>query len=321
MSLRDPVAVLELDIRADLARVEDLLRATAHSERPLVDEAAGFLIAAGGKRLRPMLVLLAGHLGNPSDPRLIPCATAIELTHLASLYHDDVIDETALRRGVETANTRYGNPVAVLTGDFLFARASGLAADLGSYVSRRLADTIAELCEGQIAETELAGSFEASSEDYLEVIGRKTASLIETSCHLGAWLGGAEPPAVEAATTYGRALGMAFQLSDDVLDITGEAVESGKEPGTDLREGILTLPALETLSGRVPGDQDLRMALERRDFEAALDVLRSNGSVDVARDAAAAWEARAHEALQRISAGRARDAMAQLAGFVTQRTA
>jgi heptaprenyl diphosphate synthase len=320
-SLRDPAAILELDIRADLERVEAMLHDVIHSDQSMVQEAAAYLIDAGGKRFRPMLTLLAGHAGDPADQRLLSCATAIELTHLATLYHDDVIDETTMRRGVPTVNVRYGNSVAVLTGDFLLARASGLAADLGAYVSRRLADTIAELCEGQIMETASAGSLDVTSEHYLDVIGRKTASLIATSCHLGAWLAGATPEIVSAITDYGTALGMAFQLSDDILDVAGEEQESGKTPGTDLREGVLTLPALETLAGRARGAEDLRSALEAKDVDAALALLRSNGSVEIARAAVADWQGRAMRALDPLAVSPARDALEQLLGFIGERTA
>ncbi|MGZ4138664.1 MAG: polyprenyl synthetase family protein, partial [Actinomycetota bacterium] len=309
MSLRDPVSILELDIRADLERVESMLHEVVRSDQAMVQEAAAYLIDAGGKRFRPMLTLLAGHAGDPTEPRLVACGAAIELTHLATLYHDDVIDETNVRRGVPTVNVRYGNSVAVLTGDFLFARASGLAADLGPYVSRRLADTIAELCEGQIMETESAGSLDVTSEHYLEVIRRKTASLIATSCHLGAWLAGAAPEVVSAVTAYGVALGMAFQLSDDILDVAGEQQESGKTPGTDLREGVLTLPALETLTGRAQGADDLRRALEAKDADRALELLRSNGSVEIARAAVAEWQGRALASLEPLPSGAAREAL------------
>ncbi len=319
-SMRDPVALLELDIRADLERVEAVLHDTITSDQTMVHDAARYLIDAGGKRFRPMLTLLAGYTGDPKDERLIACAAAIELTHLATLYHDDVIDETTMRRGVPTVNVRYGNSVAVLTGDFLLARASGLAADLGAYVSRRLADTIAELCEGQIMETAAAGSLDVTAEHYLDVIGRKTASLIATSCHLGAWLAGAPPQIVDAITAYGVALGMAFQLSDDILDVTGEEQESGKTPGTDLREGVLTLPALETLAGKAPRADDLRRTLEAKDAVTALAILRENGSVEVARAAVADWQGRARAALGPLE-GSAREALDQLIRFVSDRKA
>jgi len=298
-----------------------MLHEVIRSDQSMVQEAAAYLIDAGGKRFRPMLTLLAGHAGDPTDPRLVACATAIELTHLATLYHDDVIDETTVRRGVPTVNVRYGNSVAVLTGDFLLARASGLAADLGPYVSRRLADTIAELCEGQIMETAAAGSLDVTPGHYLDVIGRKTASLIATSCHLGAWLAGAAPEIVSAITDYGVALGMAFQLSDDILDVAGEEQESGKTPGTDLREGVLTLPALETLAGRAHGAEDLRRALEAKGTDEALALLRSNGSVEIARAAVADWQERALRSLEPLSASPARKALEHLVGFIGERTA
>jgi heptaprenyl diphosphate synthase len=317
---RDPTAVVELDLRAGLERVEVALRETIDSGEPLVREAAGYLLGAGGKRFRPMLVLLAGHLGDAEDPRLVPCAAAIELTHLATLYHDDVIDEATARRGVPSANAHYDNTIAILTGDYLFARSSGLAAALGTYVSRVLADTIAGLCEGQIMESEHAGTATQTVERYLAVVERKTAVLLATSCHLGAWLAGASEEHVRAATEFGRSLGMAFQLSDDVLDIAGVEEESGKVPGTDLREGVWTLPVLETLAGRSPGADDLRSTLASGDVARALELLRSNGSCDLAMGAVGDWAARAKAALEPIPAGAARTALERLADFLSDRT-
>lgn len=317
---RDPLSTLEIDIREDLARVEEALREAVASSEPLVHEAAGHLLGAGGKRFRPMLVLLAGHLGDPEDPRLVPCAVAIELTHLATLYHDDVIDEALVRRGTPSANVRFDNTIAILTGDYLFARSSGIAAGLGPYVSRVLADTIAVLCEGQIMETEQAGRPGQTVERYLAVVRRKTAALLAASCHLGAWLAGAERAGVEAATAYGEAIGMAFQLSDDILDITGREEESGKAPGTDLREGVHTLPVLETLAGRAPGADALRGVLDAGDVDAALDLLRANGSCDLSRGAVAEWAERAKAALGPVPAGAGRAALERLADFVTERT-
>jgi heptaprenyl diphosphate synthase len=267
-----------------------------------------------------MLVLLAGHLGDAADPRLVPCAAAIELTHLATLYHDDVIDEARVRRGVPSANARYDNTVAILTGDYLFARSSSLAAGLGTYVSRVLAHTIAALCEGQIMESEHSGTDAQTVERYLAVVERKTAALLATSCHLGAWLAGAAAEHIAAATEFGRAVGIAFQLSDDILDIAGREEESGKVPGTDLREGVWTLPILETFAGRAEGADRLHASLDGADVTGALDLLRSNGSIDLALEAVADWAARAREALAPIPAGAARTALERLAGFLTERT-
>lgn len=316
----DPVGALELDVRADLARVEDGLRASIDSREPLVRSSALHLLEAGGKRFRPMLVLLSGHLGNPAEPRLVPCAVAIELTHLATLYHDDVIDEATVRRGAPAANVAFDNRIAILAGDYLFARSSGIAADLGPVVSRVLADTIAELCEGQIMESEGSGRDDQTTEHYLTVIDKKTAALIAASCRLGAWLAGAAPATVDAAEAYGRALGMAFQLSDDVLDIAGRPEESGKVPGTDLREGVYTLPVLETLAGRASGSDKLRIALAEGDVATALEILRSNGSVELAREAALDWASRARRVLSAVEPGSGRSALEQLADFVVDRT-
>jgi heptaprenyl diphosphate synthase len=317
--LRDPTTVVDLDVRGDLEKVESVLRESVASSEPLVHEAAAHLLTAGGKRFRPMLVLLCGHLGNPADERLVSCAAAIELTHLATLYHDDVMDEAAIRRGAPSANARYDNTVAILTGDFLFARSSGIAADLGTYVSRVLADTIAELCEGQIMESEHSRG-DQTLERYLAVVERKTAALLATSCHLGAWLAGAAPEVVTAVTDFGRALGVAFQLSDDVIDVASLEEQSGKVPGTDLREGVWTLPVFETMSGRAPGGPDLSLLLDGGDIDGALALLRGNGSIDLALRTVAEWAERARASLAPIPAGSARTALEQLAAFLTERT-
>ncbi len=319
----DPLGTLEPAIRADLDRVETGLRDAVASGQPMVRDAAGHVLAGGGKRFRPMLVLLAGRLGNydATDKQLVDCAVAIELTHLATLYHDDVMDEADVRRGRPSANARFDNRVAILAGDWLFARASAIAADLGTYPSRVLADTIAAVCEGQIMESEHTGTPDQSVGRYLETIKRKTAALLATSTHLGAWLAGTDAAVVDAVTEYGEALGMAFQLSDDVLDIAGVQEESGKVPGTDLREGVWTLPVLETLAGLSPLSDDLRAALSRSDVDEALRILRSNGSLDRATSAAGTWSNRAVAALGAVPAGTGRDALEQLAAFVTHRSA
>lgn len=317
---RDPTGVVDLDVRSDLERVERTLRESVDSSEPFVRDAASHLLAAGGKRFRPMLALLCGRLGDGADPRIVPCAAAIELTHLATLYHDDVIDEAAVRRGAASANARFDNTVAILTGDFLFARSSSLAAGLGTYVSRVLADTIALLCEGQIIESEHAGTDRQTTERYLAVVERKTAALLATSCHLGAWLAGAPPEQIAAVTEFGRAVGVAFQLSDDVLDIVGREEDSGKVPGTDLREGVWTLPVLETLEGRAPGGPELRAALAASDVAAALELLRTNGSCDLALAAVGEWALRAKHALEPVPSGAVRAGLENLADFLTGRT-
>src|SRR5437764_5500287 len=178
---------LEGEIRARLGDVEEALEKAVRSDTDFVTETASYLVNAGGKRLRPMLVLLSGYFGDPTDPRLIDGATAIELTHVATLYHDDVIDEATTRHGVPSVNARWDNTVAILTGDFLFAKASEISADLGTEVTRLLARTIATVCDAQLREVQASGKLQPT-EGYMEVIRRKTASLIATSCRLGGML-------------------------------------------------------------------------------------------------------------------------------------
>jgi heptaprenyl diphosphate synthase len=247
--LEAPDPVLEAEIRGRLDQVEDALEKAVRVEASgLLSETSSYLIAAGGKRFRAMLVLLAGTFGDPVDPRLIPGSVAIELVHLATLYHDDVIDEADSRRGAPSANLRWDNTVAILTGDFLFARASEISTELGTEVCRLLARTIAVLCDGQIREVDSSGKVEQDQEAYLEIIRRKTASLIGTSCRLGGMLSDATAEHTDVLEGFGHALGMAFQLSDDIMDITATQLELGKEPGQDLKEGVYTLPVLHALA-------------------------------------------------------------------------
>ena len=242
--LEAPDVELEADIRARLDRVEDALEKSVVADSDLLAATSAYLLQAGGKRFRPMLVLLSGYFGDPSDPRLIPGSVAIELTHLATLYHDDVIDEADDRRGVPSANARWDNTVAILTGDYLFARASEISAELGTDVSRLLARTIAVLCDGQIREVDAAGKPEQTDAAYLEIIRRKTAVLIAASCRLGGMVSDTPEEHLGTLEAFGESLGMAFQLSDDIMDLTASQLELGKEPGTDMKEGVYTLPVL-----------------------------------------------------------------------------
>lgn len=317
------------DLARELREVEALMRATVANDHAMLAEAGRFLIDAGGKRFRATMVLTTGALGQGDDPRLVTCAAAIELMHLATLYHDDVMDETELRRGVPTAQRRYGNARAILVGDYLFARASSVAAELGTYVSKRLADTIAEVVDGQVYETELAVRAEPdrfgverrvpSVAEHLEVLHRKTAVLIASSAHLGAWIAGCDAAIVEAVTTFGDAVGLAFQLADDLLDLAPDATATGKVPGTDLKEGVLTLPALFTLEGLAPGGPELRGMLDADDWQAALDLLRTNGAIELARERIEQERQRAATALSVLPAGDARTALAGLAGLASDR--
>jgi heptaprenyl diphosphate synthase len=322
--LRTPDPVLEEGVRRRLDEVEaGLRRAVDSTDVPLVGEAAGYLLSAGGKRFRPLLVLLAGHFGDPDDPRLVPGAVAIELTHLATLYHDDVIDEAQSRRGIASVNARWDNTVAILTGDFLFARASELSSDLGTEVTRLLAMTIARVCEGQIREVEGAGRLDADEGFYLEVIRRKTASLIATSCRLGGMLSGVEGAVVDRLDRFGRALGMAFQLSDDIMDVAADRATLGKEPGADLHEGVYTLPVIYALRDSARRNE-LRQLLGERPLgverlTAALDIVRVDGSLDRAREAVTAEVRTAVAEADALPAGRAREALIHLAEFIAVR--
>src|SRR5215217_1980073 len=241
-----------------LARVESALAEAVGSEHPFIREAAGHLMSAGGKRFRPMLALLAAQLGDPGAPGVTESAVVCELTHLATLYHDDVMDEAAVRRGAPSANSRWSNSIAILTGDLLFARASDLLADLGPEAVRIQARTFERLVTGQIRETVGAQPGDDPVAHYLEVLADKTGSLVATSARFGASFAGVEAELVAALTAFGEEVGVAFQLSDDLLDIVSQDGASGKSPGTDLREGIATLPALFVLSGDDPADARLR---------------------------------------------------------------
>ncbi|MFH8802540.1 polyprenyl synthetase family protein [Streptomyces sp. NPDC017936] len=291
LSVRDQA--LEADVQAGLAAVEEGLLEATKSEVPFITEAAQHLVRAGGKRFRPLLVMLAAQFGDAYAPGIVPSAVVVELTHLATLYHDDVMDEAAVRRGVPSANTRWGNSVAVLTGDFLFARASHIVADLGPEAVRVQAEAFERLVTGQILETAGPQDGRDPVEHYLDVLGGKTGSLVAVSCRFGAMMSGADDKVVDVLTQYGERLGVAFQLADDVLDIASDSHESGKTPGTDLREGIPTLPVLRLR------ERAARLSLPE---DLALCELLDSDLSDDARHAEALAALRAHPALEQARA-------------------
>jgi heptaprenyl diphosphate synthase len=318
-----PDPALEAELRSRLEHVERSLRDVADSEVPLVSSTSRYLLAAGGKRFRPLLVLLAGRFGRPDDPRLVPGAVAIELTHLATLYHDDVIDEAESRRGIASANARWDNTVAILTGDYLFARASEIASDLGTDVTRLLAWTIARVAEGQIREADSAGRLETDETEYMEVIRGKTAALIATSCRLGGMLSDAPPDMWDRLQRVGESLGLAFQLSDDIMDITADQDTLGKEPGVDLKEGVYTLPVIYALRESARREE-LRALLEAGPpdgdrLAGALDIVRSDGALDLARNAVTGEVRRALRESEALPEGSPRDAFLHLARFLAAR--
>ncbi|SEO66596.1 polyprenyl synthetase family protein [Trujillonella endophytica] len=320
-----PEGALGDSLAEGLAGVETALTASVDSPHPFVREAAGHLMAAGGKRFRPMLALLAAQLGDPAAPEVTASAVVCELTHLATLYHDDVMDEAPVRRGAPSANTRWTNSVAILTGDFLFARASDLLAGLGPEAVRVQARTFERLVTGQIRETVGPAPGDDPVDHYLEVLADKTGSLVATAARFGATFAGVDAALVEALTEFGEEVGVAFQISDDLLDIVSEAGTSGKSPGTDLREGIATLPVLFVLAGDDPAEARLRELVaapvtDDAEHAEALGLLRSSASLERATAVLREYADRARERLAEVPPGDVREALSALCDYVVTRT-
>ncbi|GAA1253776.1 polyprenyl synthetase family protein [Prauserella halophila] len=315
------------DLAGGLGAVENLLREVVRSDVAAVNEAARHLVEAGGKRFRPLFTLLAGQFGaTGEDARegVVTAAAAVELVHLATLYHDDVMDEATMRRGAESVNSRWDNTVAILTGDFLFAHASRLVADLGTDAARIIAETFGELVTGQMRETVGPGEGEDPIEHHLTVIGQKTGSLIATSGRFGGMLSGSADEHVESLRRFGDIIGTAFQISDDIIDIDSPSKESGKAQGTDLREGVKTLPMLyelaedrpdprlaELLSGPISGDAEVAEALT---------LLRSSRGLEHARATLSGYAQRARTELASLPPTPARDACESVADYLVART-
>ena len=318
-------AALAVLVRDRLDAVEVALLTAAEADTPMVTEAAQHIIGAGGKRFRPLLVVLAAQFGPAQAPveDVVRSAVVVELTHVASLYHDDVMDEARLRRGSDSANARWGNSVAILVGDFLFARASDLVADLGPDFVRLQARTFMRLVQGQIAETVGPAAGEDRLEHYLHVVAEKTGSLIATSAVFGAKVAGADSWTQRTLGAFAEAIGMVFQLSDDIIDITSD--QTGKTPGTDLREGIPTLPTLLARRSTDPADARL-IALLDSDLhdEAALTevltLLRAHPCVDQARAEVRRRAEAARALLAPLPDGPARAALEELCDSVVTRS-
>ena len=326
VELGDPELAAATSIGLD--RVEELLHREVSSGYEFVSETSLHLIDAGGKRFRPLFTLLCAQVGpRPDADDVVTAAAVVELIHLATLYHDDVMDAATMRRGAESANSRWDNTVAILTGDFLFAHASRLVAALGPDAVRIIADTFAELVTGQMRETRGPRAGDDAIEHYLAVIAEKTGSLIATCGRYGGMFSGCTPEQVESLHRFGATIGYAFQISDDIIDITSPADSSGKTPGTDLREGVNTLPMLYAVADGTGPDADrLRDLLSRpltddAEVDEALALLRSSPGLARARRVLAEHASAARAELARLPDCPAAKALTSLTTYVVDRTA
>jgi heptaprenyl diphosphate synthase len=311
-------------VRASLTAVESEMLAAIRGSGPLVDEVCGHVVRAGGKRLRPALVLLAAEFGDPTRPHVLTMAVAVELLHAATLYHDDIVDETAARRGRPSANARWGSLVAAYAGAYLLSRAMELFAAGGDEADELVSDSVARVWKGQMEELESVDTLDLDEGRLLGVIERKTAALFELPCRLGALAAGAPAAATAALAEFGGALGMAFQLVDDVMDIAAGEPLLGKPPGTDLREGVYTLPVLRALQSGGEDGQRLRSILARRDMrggdlDEALALLRRSGALARTLEVAGGYVTRAECAAHRLPDGDANESLLRLAATVRHR--
>ena len=300
----------------DLARLEEALKQSVTADDPFLSQVAGHLITAGGKRLRPALTLASAAVGGVAAvPDVIQGGVSVELVHLGSLYHDDVMDEGTSRRGVETVNARWGNLVAILAGDFLLARASEIAASLGNEVAGLLAATIGRLCEGQVSELRTAFDAKRATEAYLGSIAGKTASLMSASCRIGGLTAQLDRPHIDALTQFGLAFGMVFQIRDDILDVVGTEESLGKPAGHDLVQGTYTLPVILALAEPEAGPELrdlLGRPLDAPERDKAREIVKASDGIAGARSAAARYADQAAEAARAFPPGPVTDAMAQL---------
>jgi len=327
--LSDPALAERLAER--MTHVDAALDVAVASTDALADDASRHLVAAGGKRFRPLLTLLAGELGDGTAPELVDAAVVVELTQVASLYHDDVMDSAPVRRGAPAAHTVWGNSVAILVGDLLFARASALVAGLGPEAVVLQSRTFERMCLGQLHETIGPRDGEDPVEHYLQVLSDKTASLLATSARLGAMFGGCPAELVDAVAAYGEKVGVAFQLADDVLDIASTGDESGKTPGTDLREHVPTMPVLllRQRVGRGEGTPEDVALVARLDgdlsddgaLSAVVADLRAHDVLAQTRALAGRWAREAAAELEPLPAGPVKEALADLATALADRTA
>jgi octaprenyl-diphosphate synthase len=317
-------ATLLAVVTDDMRRVDEVIRARLDSDVPLVRQVAEHIVAGGGKRLRPALLMLAaGAVGFRGDARH-ELAAVVEFIHTATLLHDDVVDESQLRRGDRTANAAFGNSAAVLVGDFLYSRAFQMMVGLNSLrVMQVLADATNTIAEGEVLQLMNCHDPDVDEARYLEVVRRKTSKLFEASARLGAVLGGAEAPTEQGLADFGTHLGTAFQIIDDVLDYSGEAEDTGKSLGDDLAEGKPTLPLIRAMqAGSAAQREQVRRAIiagGRADFAPVLEVIRATDALAYARAAATRESQAATRAIDRLPASAYRDSLLELAAFSVSR--
>ncbi len=329
MSQRHPLAPPSLEaIRApvaeDLVKVDAVIRERLASDVVLIRTIAGYIVAAGGKRLRPALVLLAASALGAQGPARHELAAVIEFIHTATLLHDDVVDESSLRRGRKTANAEFGNAASVLVGDFLYSRAFQMIVEVGSLrIMKVLADATNVIAEGEVLQLLNVHDADTDEEKYLRVIRFKTAKLFEAATQVGAILGGASPELEGALAQYGMHLGTAFQLIDDVLDYSGNLLETGKNLGDDLAEGKPTLPLIYVMkAGSTAERAQVRHAIEqggKADLEGVVAAIHRVGALDYAREQAKQEADAAIGRLALLPHSDCRDSLLQLAHFSVER--
>ena len=315
---------LEQFLISDLNKVEDLMRSHIKGDYPLVVETSRHLVEAGGKRLRPLLTLLAAQFGDPTNYDIIKAAVCCELTHLATLYHDDVMDDAVLRRGVVSANKKWDNAVAILTGDYLFSKVSDMLADIGPEAVKLQAKTFERLVIGQIKETQGKSEGLSQIDHYMTVVADKTGSLIATSARFGALLSGAPIEVVDTLTKFGEKIGIAFQVADDLLDIASTETASGKTPGTDLKEGVPTLVTLFVMADNDPANRVLIEKLSKpisdEDLAGVIQELRNHKALKQVQDYLSDVANEANQLLVNLPNGPAKNALENLTFALVNRS-
>ncbi len=315
---------IALSIAADMEAVNTVIRQRLHSEVSLVNQIAEYIISAGGKRIRPVLVLLLANAYGYRGAAHHELAAVVEFIHTATLLHDDVVDESSMRRGRQTANALFGNAASVLVGDFLYSRSFQMMVSLDNMrVMRILSDATNVIAEGEVLQLLNMHDPDVTQESYLKVIRSKTAKLFEAAAELGALVAGANDAQIAAAGEYGRSLGTAFQLIDDVLDYAGDAAEIGKNVGDDLREGKPTLPLIYLMENGTAEQRELvRTCIENGDeqhFDAILAAVTSSGALDYTRREAETAARRAAEAIADLPESQYKQSLLQLCSFAVDR--